>query len=154
MTHLELKGKNYLSQGLLKPMKGYSIESNRITLNNYITFNDWNIGYVHFFKHPTPVALENQIFLRNFLSTEDMYIKISFSNQLDLNKINLNGNKLVIEINDTETPIFLSCQKRNKHFQYSNVKFEFKLTEKATKKVEKFLIEVNNFQQSQIQVPN
>lgn len=156
MSSLELKGLNGIYNGLLKPTKGYSIESNRIILDNQLIFNDWNIGYIHFFKHPIEVALENKIFLRNYLNTEDRYIKISFSNQLDLTKINLNGNKLVIEINGSESPIFLVSNRTNQYTQYSNIKLEFKLTDKATKKVEKFLIGIHNWQQSQLQsqIPN
>ncbi len=145
MSKLELNGQQYYNKYYdeLNNYRNPDIIYNKIIIGNY-NFINWNVIKLEFYLEPNNYK-RNSIKLYNYTDTdyptELFSIEIQLNNILDLSKINLKNNELMIDIGNNI--IF----KERKYFTITSIntnnKLIFHLTDNARKKTEKFLIKLS-----------
>jgi hypothetical protein len=145
MSKLELNGIQYFNKYYdeLNNYRNPDIIYNAITIGNY-NFINWNVIKLEFYLEPNNYK-RNSIKLFNY-DADDEYpvelysINIQLNNILDLSKINLKNNELIIFLDNN-----IILKERN-YFTITNIntnnKLIFNLTDNARKKTERFLIKL------------
>ncbi len=142
MSKLELNGQQYYNKYYdeLNNYRNPDIIYNAITIGNY-NFINWNVIKLEFYLEPNNYK-RNSIKLFNYdeYPFELYSIDIQLNNILDLSKINLKNNELIIVLDNN-----IILKERN-YFTITNIntnnKLIFNLTDNARKKTERFLIKL------------
>ncbi len=142
MSKLELNGIQYFNKYYdeLNNYRNPDIIYNAITIGNY-NFINWNVIKLEFYLEPNNYK-RNSIKLFNYdeYPFELYSIDIQLNNILDLSKINLKNNELIIVLDNN-----IILKERN-YFTITNIntnnKLIFNLTDNARKKTERFLIKL------------
>lgn len=145
MSKLELNGQQYYNKYYdeLNNYRNPDIIYNKIIIGNY-DFINWNVIKLEFYLEPNNYR-RNSIKLFSYDDDEypiELYsIDIQLNNILDLSKINLKNNELIIVLDNN-----IILKERN-YFTITNIntnnKLIFHLTDNARKKTEKFLIKLS-----------
>ncbi len=145
---LKISGIKNFVQYKLHEYKNPEIIKNKLTLDNQLTYNDWNISNLQLFTSTVPPFINNYVELRNYLQTEDLHIKIKLKDVLDLSKIKIVGNVLYIECCseiDNNIPYKLINKHSNTQSSFTNIKIELILSEKTRKKTCSFFTKLYQF---------
>lgn len=146
---LKISGIKNFVQYKLHEYKNPEIIKNKLTLDNQLTYNDWNISNLQLFTSTVPPFINNYVELRNYLQTEDLHIKIKLKDVLDLSKIKIVGNVLYIEccseIDNNNIPYKLINKHSNTQSSFTNIKIELILSEKTRKKTCSFFTKLYQF---------